>query len=898
MKSLVVQVVKSPGIGKWLRIPAFLAVCLVSFANLGWAKEQGLTAIELYDGPSGAAYVQIRDVLIAGKIEMRATGTPDTPMDHGFYNKLTKVTLAVGGVLERGADGVLRYTAPDGSTTVVVPWNAKFEHGASLSPAQLADQATLRGTPTDAVSQVPQISRGVTLVFVAAPDTELAEYLRAKRSNSIPGWENYLSKYPTSGHVGDGKNRLAALFADAGEKALDKYNATAESAEPSYADLKSARGFEEQARAQAPDAPEVLKLNEGVLKALSVIVDKGRTELDLYRAALKGHTAGYAHLGTAKSLVETANGIASTKAGELLLSDVMKDYNAVESAMRQAESSDTAKQYDQALSNVAPYRSFQDEEPRIAAIFQANYNYHMERGKQAAALSNWDTAITEFEKAGNAKGTPDAKAQLANARQQWTVVQDKTAADKARAESASYEQEKDILKAYEVLDELPASQRKLVQDDLDRLQPAYVQRCSQVAKERRQAHEPMRGLSDEEGIQSAYQYLQKAYKLSGDEDLQSRMELLSDEMSAYLLAQAKVYLSKPSGSGTELAWTYLSEALPYKASNLSAVRDAMTAAQAAHAVRSKLSIRVQFRDQTSQRDSQGLTGQLENAIINGLETSKVPVRVVRQGEPTPVGIEPDYQLVGDVLVHHLTVEPVVESVESKFLAGTLPVESDDWKKANRDYEKAKMDLTTAQTALQGAEAKGNKSAVKDLNRQVQLAEKEVEDAQTLLDKTPQMVSQDVIRPYTYTKKTVTLTAAIQLQFTITDAFGEERAEMIPISKEVKRTYTVLEGVRSDDTTGVKNPETEIDQVGFMTEAEGAAMNDLIAAARQRVEGLPKKIYQRGLTRENEQDLDGAGEFYMRFLELVPDDGSSEVNHAKKFLQDQFNMKPPALVPAQ
>src|SRR5215469_3479305 len=895
MELLVVRKLKSPGMGIRVRLLAIWIVCFVLVANLAWSKEAPLTAIELYDGPSGAAYVQIMGVLISAKTEMRATATPETPMDHGFYNKLAKVTLAVGGMLERGVDGVLRYTAPDGTTAVVVPQNAKFEHGASLSPAQLADQAVLRGAAIEPGAQVPALGRGVTLVFVAAPDVELAEYLRAKRANAIPAWQNYLAKYPTAPHSQDAKKRLAGLFTASGTKSFESYEKTAASATPAYDDLKSAHDAEEQARALAPQLPEVATLDESVHKALSGILDNGRSELDSYRAALKAKTPGYAHLGTAKNLEEAANGIAMTKSGDLLQADVMKDYNAVQSAMRQAESSTTAKQFDQALMSVTPYRSFEDEEPRIAAVVQANYAYHMDRGKQAAASGNWDAAITEFEKAANARNTPDAKNQLAHAREQWTIVQDKDAAQKAQAASANYEQEKDIIKAYEVLDGLPPSQRKLVEDDLNRLQPAYVQRCSQLAKERRQAHEPLRGLSDEEGILSAYNYVARAYKLSGDESFHDRMDLMGEELSAYLLDQAKRLLAKPAGSGTELAWTYLTEAEGYKASNLSAVRDAKVAAAAAHAIRSKLSIRVQFRDSTSQSDSAGFAGQLENAVIAGLDTSKIPVKVVRAGESTPV--DPDYLLEGDVLQRSANAAPVLESIESQYVANTREVISEDWNKANRAYEKAQMDLQTAQDLLQGAEAKGDKRKVQDLARSAHEAEKVVEDAHVVLDSTPKTVTENVLRPYSYTRKTVTLKGAIHMQFRIVDAFSSERAEMVPITREDGKKYTVLENVKAEDTAPPKQTDTAVDQVEFLTGLSNSAVDELVGAVRQRVEALPKKLYQQAKDRETGEDLDGAGEAYMRFLEIWPDDGSPEVIHAKEFLQDQFNMKPNPVVSA-
>ena len=97
-----------------LTLPWILA--LAGF-GLGWlapsamAKEPSLTAIELYDGPNGAAYVQLTDVLINAKAEMKnCTPYQQAAIDHSTYNKMELVHLAAGGVLERGTDGVMRYT--------------------------------------------------------------------------------------------------------------------------------------------------------------------------------------------------------------------------------------------------------------------------------------------------------------------------------------------------------------------------------------------------------------------------------------------------------------------------------------------------------------------------------------------------------------------------------------------------------------------------------------------------------------------------------------------------------------------------------------------------------------------------------------------------------------------
>ena len=391
-------------------------------------------------------------------------------------------------------------------------------------------------------------------------------------------------------------------------------------------------------------------------------------------------------------------------------------------------------------------------------------------------------------------------------------------------------------------------------------------------------------------IEEAYNYLKQAYQLSQDESYHDRMVLLGNDLSTYFLQMAKLKLSKPAGSGTELGWMYLTEGLPYKASNLDAVRDAMTAASTAHALRSRLSIRVQFRDQTSQRDSEGFAGQLENAIITGLEGSNIPVKVVRAGEVTPV--EPDYQLEGDVLQHHLTTDPVVEAVESKYRAGTKEVPSPEWTKLNRIYEKAQLDSQAALAALNAAAAPGaNKKDIAKLSEAQKNAQAAVEPARAALDATPATVTEDIIRPYNYTKRTVNVTGMIQLQFRVEDTLSGQKAEPASMTKQDQKKYVLLENVKQEDTEGVQESGTMPNTADFMTNIENSALQALVEAVRKHVEELPRNVYAAANALENEADLDGAGEAYLRYLHIAPNDDSKERKHAVEFLESQFNMEP-------
>jgi len=873
-------------------------VCLAA-GSTAMAKEQVLTAIELYDGPSGATYVLLNGVTISGKTEMRiCKPCGEGPIDKSAYSKLEKFQLTAGGKLERTADGVLRWTATEGGEAViVVPLNVKFEGSTAQSPADIATQALLKGVPASppaGAAEAPGLLPGVVLVFVSAPDAEFAEYLRAKRASDIPGWQAYLSKYSSSPHIADAKKRLAILLVEKGVAALAAYNKQASGSAPDYAGLKSAKALDDQAKALTPGVEGLSGLEKGIDAALGDIADRGRGELETYRAALKDRSPGYVHLAEAGKYSSTGEGILSTPKGQALASDVMQDTNAVQRALRDGESAAVARQYEQAMVFIGPYRSFAGEEPRIAAIIEAGYAYHLGKGKANVETATWPTAITEFEKADAIKDTSEVRDLLSNARAQEVAVEDKQGAEKALADSAEFEKSKDIIHAYETLDNLPLAQRKSVTETIERLKPEYVLRCAQHAKDLQSAHPRLKGLGDEEGIEEAYDYWQRAYKLSDSDSYHDHIDLLSDDLSKYLLSQANLYLAKPNGSGTELGWNYLAEALAYKATNLEEVRDAMSKVKPSHAYRSKISIRVQFRDQTSQRDSLGFASQLGDAVIGGLENSRIQVKVVRAGDGTPV--EPDYTLEGNVLRHHLTSVPVIEPEESEYRVETREVESENWKKASREYEKAKNDLTTAQQSLSGAEAKGNKHDVAELTKAVKDAEKSVEDAHVTLDNTEEKRPEDVLRSYSYSKKTVTLTASISLQFQIADSFAEERAEVVPIQREDQKSYVLYENVKGEDTKGVKAGGAEIDSNDFLAKSESAAIDALVESAKKRVEGLPGKIYDTGKSREAGSDWDGAGEAYLRFLEVTPPDPNSpEQKHAKDFLKNQFNMEPIANV---
>lgn len=855
------------------------------------AKEPALTAIMLYDTPDGVSYLQVTGVLINGKLEMRhCSQCSAAPLDKSSYGKLQKFFLAPGMTLSRGEDGVLRVSSGDEAAEPVAPANLKFEGGHALTAQQLADQAVLKATslggPDGNAAAVPVLGKKVTLIFVSAPNTELAEYLRAKRAADIPGWKAYLGKYGTSSHATDARAALSALHVEAGRMSLSQYVKGVSAGAPAYEVLRAAKVSSDSAKLAYRETPDQAQLEAAVNAELAKIVEREHSELVQYHDALAKRTSGYGHLVSAQKDNDIVAGIDATFAPFATVRAELTSYTmSLENALRTADKYREAKQFDQAYTAIDPFRSFADEETRLGAVVDAAYSFHLAKGKDAAGAADWSTAVREFDRAVGVKNTPEATDLLKKGRAELTTSLDKAAAAKALAESKEFEQQNDALNAYEVLSHLPDGPQKYVEDDLERLEPAYIAACSKAAKDLRTHHESIGGLADEQAIQKAYEYLEEAYDLSDDDSYHDRAVLLGNELSAYFLEQSKRYLKKPNGSGSEMGWTYLTRALPYKASNLASVREAMDSASAIHAVRSRMSIQVQFRDANSQRQSAGFSRQLENAIITSLESSGLPVKVVRVDESTPV--PPDFEITGDVIQHHLSVVPVVESVASKYRGTEREVTTEGYSRLVRATQTAEMEL---QALLLAPTAKG-KTEAKIQASEIASAKQKVADAQAAADSYKEKTRTEVtVRPYNYEKKTVSVSGVVELQFRISDSLSGQNSEIVPVSAEDHMQYVTLDKVNPEDTEGVKVSGTVPDQEEFMLRLEQVAVSKLLAQVRQRVELLPQKIYRGAVGKEKDSDIEGAGESYLRYLAIARDGDSESRRHAAAFLFENFNIE--------
>jgi hypothetical protein len=297
---------------------------------------------------------------------------------------------------------------------------------------------------------------------------------------------------------------------------------------------------------------------------------------------------------------------------------------------------------------------------------------------------------------------------------------------------------------------------------------------------------------------------------------------------------------------------------------------------------------VVFRDQTSRRDSPLFAEQLSDAIATGLETSGVPVKVVRSTDTTAA--EPNFQLIGDVLQHRTVINPNVEAAQSKYRAGERELANQEWTKANREDEAAVLDLQNSQKSLDAAQARNKKKEIADATAAVTSAQQRARDTHQKLDALQKTTSDDIIKEYTYTKKTIDLSAIVELAFRLVDANGNVLDSAPPIQRTTHKVFTVLENVKPEDTEGVRPQGAPPNELQFLTDIEIEGRDTLIKAVREKVEDLPKKILEQAKKKAADGDLDGAAESYILFLNSSPEAMKVERDQTKRFLQDQFKVR--------
>ncbi len=873
-----------------------LAVVLMVGASItAYAKDASLSAVVLFDGPQGTAYVQITDATLNGKIEVRSCDGV-SKLDKNTYNGLPRTSLAGASSLQRGADGVLTLTA-NGKSVCVVPSNLKWERGVELTPAVAAEQALIRGTlvpssSRDATTTIPEFKPGVQLVFIPAPDVELADFLRAQRANTLKGWEDFSTRYPSSARRASAQNAIAGFHQLAAEAAFAQYRSSGGAKKQDFTLLRRACVEAQAASGTSADYKPAARLMDDIGHELDNLAQPDQTRLQAYRKALQDHTPGYPQLPAAKAHVERLLEVRADYAPLLSLhSEIAAEQRKLEATIVNAQVLVVESHYDQAVNSLGSYVAFASEVPRVDAVLTAAFQHHYERGQKLAVGQDWEKAIVEFGKAAAIRpDRKDVQTAADNAAAQLEAQRNQQAANAAVAESDEFASKKQFVEAYNVLADLPEKQRALVTSQLAALSHNYIGEAARRAQKIQESHLPIKNQADENAALEAYVLWDRASSIADDPAITLKRDFLSAKISAYYLDQANRYLQNAPGSGTCVGWLYLKQAARYGITNVDSLKDEMSRYEPLYQRQSQLSIGIVFRDQTSRRDSHGFADQLADAIASGLDSSDMPIVVKRNSAEVGEAQQPNFTLVGQVLEHRVVKTPRLEAPESKYRTGAHETKNPAWLRVENDYETAQQQLASAQHALADAQAQHKKKqVVADATDAVQQAKKSVDDLRHKLDTTEQSRQETVVESYHYTKKTIDLTASAEIEFQFRDRAGNFFGQPADVHKEKHSTTVVLQDVKADDTGGITNQGVEPDEAQFLTDLEIDSRNALVKAVREKVAELPAAVLQAAKTLAQQGDMDGAAELYVLYLNATPQGATSGRDEAVTFLRDQFNL---------
>ncbi len=873
-----------------------LIAVLVGGASITtYAKDASLTAVVLFDGPQGAAYVQISEAALNGKIEVRSCDGVSR-LDKNTYNGLPRASLAGADSLQRGADGVLTLTV-SGKSVCVVPSNLKFERSIELTPAMAAEQAVIRGTlasssPRDAMTTIPAFKPGVQMVFIAAPDVERADFLRAQRANTVRDWEDFLTRYPSSARRASAQNAIAGFHQHAAEAAFEQYQSSSGAKTQDIAMLRQACLEAQTASQSSPGYKRAARLMDDIGRELDNLARPDHTRLQAYRKALQDHSPGYSQLSAAKQHVERLLEVWPDYAPLLSLQrDIAAEQRKLETTIVNAQVLVVESHYDQAVNSLGPYIAFASEMPRLDAVIRAAFQHHYERGQKLAASQDWEKAGVEFGKAVALRPErKDVQAAADNAAAQIEAQRNQQAANAAVLESQGFERKNQFVEAYNVLADLPEKQRALVTSQLAALSHDYIGAAVRRAQKIQESHIPIKNPADENAVMEAYVLWDRASSLEDDPAITVKRDFVSAKISAYYLDQANRYLQKASGSGASVGWLYLKQAARYGITNLGSLKDEMARYEPLYLRRSQLSVGIVFRDQTSRRDSHGFADQLADAITSGLDSSGIPIAVMRNSSEAEEAQPPNFTLVGQVLEHRMVKNANLEAPESKYRAGAHETKNQAWLQIESDYESAQQQLSSAQHALADAQIqRKKKQVIADANDAVEQAQKGVDDLRHKLETTERSHVETVVESYHYTKKTIDLTASAEIEFQFRDRAGNFVGQPADVRKVKHTTTVVLQDVKAEDTEGITNQGVEPDGAQFLTDLEIDSRNALVKAVRERVAELPAEILQAARTLVQQGDADGAAELYVLYLNATPQGASPGREEAVKFLRDQFNL---------
>ncbi len=874
-------------------------LCLACLLGHAQAADKRLTAVILYEGSRGLAYVVVSDLTLNDKREVYVCDGFGT-LDKAQYKRLTKIPLDVS-VLRRAQNRALLMAA-GGGERCVVPSNLKLEGKVPYQLAGLVDQTTMKGnivgrsSNSDAV--LPAFRAVSEIHLTAAWDSDLAEFLRARGVQSVALWKDYLRQFGQGPRSSEARQSLARLLAADAEREMSVFRESSRTAaKPSYEPLRRSLALAQEALQVHAGSAEAAALRDQIHKQMGGMLASARLSVEAYRKSLADKTPGYARLQEALTRLEDMRTIDPVFPGaEAVFVEARQLAGSVEQAASAAEALAGSQRFDEAYRAITPYRQYSGELSRIDSIVQRAFRWRREKARTLMLNSQWEEASKELRAALAYKQDEEAARALLTVETELAKARDRSRAEEAIEISQRFAAQRKFIEAYETLSGLTENQRVYVADNMAALQPGYRQDLLARAQQLVRLHLPIRGVADQQGARQAYDYLRQAWELDEQDVVQVRMDVLGERISQYYLERARELLAKPRGSGAGLGWHLLLEAQRFQP-DAAAVRDLLTQNAPLYETRAKLSVGIQLRDLTSRRDSLGFADQLSDTMAAGLEASRLPgIKIfARRNQPADSSSgelsqqDTNFLLLGDILQHQLLRKVDVQGVPSRYRASQREIKNPAWVQANNQAMELERSYQVAREVHQSRFGSMNKREAEASANNVEQLRVRAESARRAAQKLDENLLQDVILPYNYTKRTIMLTATVEIAFRLADPRSAATQPMQTVRSQIPKQFILQEDVSPHDVEGVVAKGSLPDENQLLAEAERDAQMQLLAKLVEQLRQAPAGLLADARQLVAVGALAGAAERYIQYLNSTEPQDTPERNEALTYLKNEFGV---------
>jgi hypothetical protein len=763
--------------------------------------------------------------------------TVSAPLSQKQYEKLPKLSLAEVRWF-RVEGGVLRVRAHNRAELLALPRNYKRWDKAPLEPSTITRGSTFDGQLVNSKGSFsPPVTEGWTVyVFPARPPDDAVAFALAETRDSEEGWRKFLQEFPGSIHASVARELLGTAYLGRAQQALNRYQQALEKRQRGYTALAEARHWLEQLRAVNYQTPAGVE-----------------AEAALNR--LEGDKA-----------------------------------NRLRQARLFAENDD----FDAADQLLAPLLHFQDEYPELAselvAIRELRARYHANEARRLLGDLRFEDALREVEAARAVQALPELPALEEEIKSRRAAHERKLEIDRTMAQVKQAMDRADYGHAFDTLWPLAIRypEEKTLQESFVALRRIYSSTLLGDIAQEQELHTPIRGPADEEVLLRLHSDLTRLGQFEPDPALAVWRDRLSLQLAAYYQKRAEEVTATGGEGFPALAFAFFHQARHFM---LDKAEMADYTSRRAH-LEEQLGVGVALsvRDLTPEAGGQYLVAELSIALGDAIQKAGFPnVQIFEAGRSSLR--TPTLEFVVELLSAGVREAAEAEMVPSQYSAGLRQVPNPAWRTAKEAYDRAveAYEEVRARVERDRRQKKYNKRQREADDAALARADAGRQQAKKALDALPAFVEQEDIRPYEFTRRTISRSGEMRVAYRWVNALtGVREAQQIMEEREPVQGVEVT-GVHPADKNGNRNQPASLPEAAVLRGRVLRKMQDKLAAlAREHLKSFIERDLERAQQEAERGNSDTAAEYYLRFLfNGLPDDARRA--QGVEFLEQQYRL---------